>query len=52
MTAKELIKILSTFPPEKRVIFSSYSEGIHMTVSGVELENCMYNDESVIAIQE
>ena len=46
MTIKQLIKLLQKYDQDKEIEFSSYSEGINMSISGVsEEDNIVFIEE-------
>ena len=53
MKVKELIKLLQECDQEKEVYYSSYSEMIHMDISGVNPNDKHYiTGEDIVSIEE
>jgi len=53
MKVKELIELLKKCDPEKEVYFSSYSEGIHFGVEGVEsIDKHYVTGKEIVSITE
>jgi len=53
MKVKELIELLQKCDPEKDVYYDSYSEGIHMDISGVNPNDKHYiTGEDIVSIKE